>query len=271
MSSLSDLLAKPSVESWKAIVEIGKKVRKIDREAPVLGWDTFMRMVRTDVQDWPPEIERVCPEGWPRAFREAVERRVRETDTYGHYLAKICGHPDLRLADGSQAVWLERRFTGGVVPVSTAQSALRLLTAALAASSTMGMTARVKQAINLLASGVRNVGKVGCADLTGGVVVEVFEWRCDICGHKAEEGPDPKQQGAVKFRHASCGVFEYQKTESHEYRLEVEIKVGDEPQRPEQVARMRSVRARGGCYVLARSVEDAVSQIVTFRKSLDTV
>ena len=49
-----------------------------------------------------------------------------------------------------------------------------------------------------------------------------------------------------------------------EVRLEVEIKVGNEPQRPEQVARMHSVRARGGCYVLARSVEDAVSQIKAF-------
>ena len=228
MSSLADLLAKPSVESWKAIVEIGKKARRILRESEGEdpGWQAFMRMVRTDVQDWPPEIERVCPEGWPREFKEAVEHRVRETDTYGHYLAKICGHPDLRLADGSQAVWLERRFTGGVVPVSTAQSALRLLTAALAASSTMGMTARVKQAINLLASGVRNVGKVGCADLTGGVVVN-----------------------------------------GREYRLEVEVKVGDEDQRPEQVARMRSVRARGGCYVLCRSVEDAVAQIKAFVSS----
>jgi hypothetical protein len=205
-------------------------------------------MVRTDVQDWPPEIERVCPEGWPREFKDAVEHRVRETDTYGHYLAKICGHPDLRLADGSQAVWLERRFTGGVVPVSTAQSALRLLTAALAASSTMGMTSRVKQAINLLASGVRNVGKVGCADLTGGLTVEYPGFELDENGEHTIAPPSRQ-----------------------EYRLEVEIKVGDEPQRPEQVARMRSVRARGGCYVLARSVEDAVSQIVAFRKSLDTV
>lgn len=233
MSSLADLLAKPSVESWKAIVEIGKKARKIpDPNRDGLSWAAFAATVRTDVRDWPPEIERVCPEGWPEEFREAIEHRVRETDTYGHYLAKICGHPDLRLADGSQAVWLERRFTGGVVPVSTAQSALRLLTAALAASSTMGMTARVKQAINLLAGGVRNVGKVGCADLTGGVVVE-------------------REVTATR-------------RQPHEYRLEVEIKVGDEPQSPEQAARMRSVRARGGCYVLARSVEDAVTQIKAF-------
>lgn len=224
MPTLSDLLAGPSVENWKAIVEIGKKAR---RTPGPQDWDFFTNMVQSRVAEWPPEIERVCPAGWPQEFREAVERRVRETDTYGHYLAKICAHPDLRLADGSQAVWLERRFTGGVIPVSTAQSAMRLLSAALAASSTTGMTSRVKQAMNLLASGVRTVGKIGCADLTGGVVVN-----------------------------------------GGEYRLEVEVKVGDEPQRPEQIARMNSVRARGGCYVLCRSVEDAVAQIKAFQESL---
>lgn len=226
MSTLSDLLAEPSVENWKAIVEIGKKARRIARDSDDLGWEMFQSMLRTELKNWPPEIERVCPEGWPRWFRDTIEHRVRETDTYGHYLAKICTHPDLRLADGSQAVWLERRFTGGVIPVSTAQSALRLLSAALAASSTTGQTSRVKQAMNLLASGVRTVGKVGCADLTGGVAVN-----------------------------------------GQEYRLEVEVKVGDEEQRPEQVARMRSVRARGGCYVLCRSVEDAVAQIKAFVSS----
>lgn len=233
MASLSELLAAPSVENWKAIVEIGKicmKGKYVSTGAPF----TFMDRVTDGVKDWPPEIERICPAGWPREFKEAVEHRVRETDTYGHYLAKICGHPDLRLPDGSQAVWLERRFTGGVIPVSTAQTVMRLLSAALAASGNAGMMSRVKQAINLLASGVRNVGKVGCADLTGGLTVEI-------------KGADE-----AYYR--------------HEYRLEVEIKVGDE-QRPEQVARMRSVRARGGCYVLARSVEDAVARIKAFRDS----
>lgn len=235
MPALSDLLAEPSVENWKAIVEIGKKawrVRQYVGRPAKYDADTldnaraFFDLSDESFKHWPPEIERVCPAGWPREFRDAVEHRVRETDTYGHYLAKICAHPDLRLADGSQAVWLERRFTGGVIPVSTAQSALRLLSAALAASSTMGQTSRVKQAVTLLASGVRTVGKVGCADLTGGVAVN-----------------------------------------GQEYRLEVEVKVGDEDQRPEQVARMRSVRARGGCYVLCRSVEDAVAQIKAFREN----
>lgn len=237
MSTLSDLLAEPSVENWNAIVEIGKKAWRVrqrvtkgmyavDTDEDLDDARAFFDLSDESFKHWPPEIERVCPAGWPREFRDAIEHRVRETDTYGHYLAKICAHPDLRLADGSQAVWLERRFTGGVIPVSTAQSALRLLSAALAASSTMGQTSRVKQAMNMLASGVRTVGKVGCADLTGGVAVN-----------------------------------------GQEYRLEVEVKVGDEDQRPEQVARMRSVRARGGCYVLCRSVEDAVAQIKAFREN----
>ena len=237
MPTLSDLLAEPSVENWKAIVEIGKRawrVRQYVGRPAKYDADTldnaraFFDLSDESFKHWPPEIERVCPAGWPKEFRDAVEHRVRETDTYGHYLAKICAHPDLRLADGSQAVWLERRFTGGVIPVSTAQSALQLLSAALAASSTMGQTSRVKQAMNLLASGVRTVGKVGCADLTGGLKMDV---------------------GGADIR------------------LEIEVKVGDEAQRPEQAARMRSVRARGGCYVLCRSVEDAVAQIKAFVSS----
>ena len=248
MPTLSELLAEPSVENWKAIIEIGKRNKKIGG----LAWTEYTDIVQREAPAWPPEIERVCPESWPREFKDLVEHRVRETDTYGHYLAKICGHPDLRLADGSQAVWLERRFTGGVVPVSTAQSALRLLSAALAASSTTGMTSRVKQAINLLASGVRNVGKVGCADLTGGLTVEQRHCACGIqwSGNGACPDGECEKNKLADVR--------------HEYRLEVEIKVGNEPQRPEQVARMHSVRSRGGCYVLARSVEDAVSQIKAF-------
>lgn len=249
MSTLSELLAAPSVENWKAIVEIGKEAKKppgfLDRR-PMCSdrWYDFTKQVTEGVKDWPPEIERACPAGWPGEFKTAVEHRVRETDTYGHYLAKICGHLDLRLSDGSQAVWLERRFTGGVIPVSTAQTVMRLLSAALAASSNAGMMSRVKQAVNLLAGGVRNVGKVGCADETGGLTIERAQTTLDDDGEHCAAPPS-----------------------RHEYRLEVEIKVGDEEQRPEQVARMRSVRARGGCYVLARSVEDAVAQIKAFRDS----
>lgn len=239
--TLEELLSQPSAESWRAIVEMGKEVYEHPRAvglAPWREWQEYKEAVKKAVKRWPPEVERLCPASWPAGFRAAVEHRVRETDTYGHYLAKICGHPDLRLSDGSQAVWLERRYTGGIVEVSTVKSALRLLAAALTASSVQAVYARIKEAMNLLASGTRNVGKVGCADLTGGLTI-------------AMTIPFPPPTRGTQIVHV-------------EYRLEVEVKVGDEPQRPEQVARMESVRRRGGCYVLCNSVESAVAQIRDF-------
>lgn len=230
-------------------------------------WSMFCRTLvspKISLQNWPPEIERLCPESWPREFRDAVEHHVNENDTYEHYVAKVCGDPRLRLSDGkTQAAWLERRFTGGVIPVSTAQIALRSLSAALAslASSHRALSIaaatrmiesasrHLESARNVLSNGVRRVGKVGCADLTGGLTIEKL-WACRGCAICAADGE------------CSNG-----KVERHEYRLEIEVKVGDEPQRPEQVARMNSVRARGGCYVLARSVEEAVQAIIAFRDS----
>ena len=234
--TLEELLSQPSAESWREIIEIGRRASRSPRTADM---PLFMLALEKAVKHWPPEIERLCPASWPADFRAAVEHRVRETDTYGHYLAKICGHPDLRLSDGSQAVWLERRYTGGIVEVSTVKSALRLLAAAQTASSVKTANDRVKDAVRLLAGGTRNVGKVGCADLTGGVVVE-------------------REQS----EYGSCPI-----TVRREHRLEVEVKVGDEPQRPEQEARMESVRRRGGCYVLCNSVESAVAQIQAFISS----
>ncbi len=247
--TLEELLSQPNSESWRAIIEMGKPIfRSFVGAASVHALQAdadrksaFKDQVSIAVKHWPPEIERLCPASWPADFRSAIEHRVRETDTYGHYLARICGHPDLKLSDGSQAVWLERRYTGGIVEVSTVKSALRLLAAALAAPSVQVVYTRIKDAVRLLAGGTRNVGKVGCADLTGGLTIPTWI-------------PDPHPAPSRQLKNV-------------EYRLEVEVKVGDEPQRPEQVARMESVRRRGGCYVLATSVESAVAQILAFSAS----
>lgn len=244
--TLEELLSQPSTESWRAIVELGKEARQ--HQNP-LEWGVYTEELCRTVRRWPPKIERLCPASWPADFRAVVEHRVRETDTYGHYLAKICGHPDLKLSDGSQAVWLERRYTGGIVEVSTVKSALRLLAASQSASSVKTANDKVKDAVRLLAGGTRNVGKVGCADLTGGAVVEHLCQHCQL----REAGI----QALVCSRPKTCPI-------RVEYRLEVEVKVGDEAQRPEQVARMESVRRRGGCYILANSVESAVAQILAF-------
>lgn len=244
MSSLEELLVNPSVESWQQIVEIGTSIKR-GHQIIRGGFATFMKVLSEAVVVWPPEIERICPKSWPEEFRAAVEHRVRETDTYSHYIAKICGHPDLKLSDGSQAVWLERRFTGGALHVSTVQQALRALG--------RGDTTAAR---NILAGGIRQVGKVGCADLTGGVTVEGL----DLCG-----GVDLVSTGYQGIHSGKSDIERCDhRRRRHEYRLEVEIKVGDEEQRPEQIARMNSVRARGGCYILARSVEEAVQQIKLF-------
>lgn len=264
--TLEELLSQPSAESWRAIVEMGKLARKNPGPPDPLTlpellasnslWGLFCRTILAALKRWPPEIERLCPASWPADFRAAVEHQVRETDTYGHYLAKICGHPDLRLSDGSQAVWLERRFTGGIVELSTVKSALRLLASAQTASSVKTANDRVKDVVRLLAGGTRNVGKVGCADLTGGLTLQL---RCRECAN-CKQGYTAKD--CILVRQDPHGA-----ARCIEVRLEVEVKVGDEPQRPEQVARMESVRRRGGCYVLANSVESAVSQIQAFISS----
>lgn len=245
IADLQSLLSSPSPESWAAIVEMGKLTRKgLKHPDESHGWIIFTVAVIHAVKAWPPEIERLCPPGWPREFREVVEHRVLETDTYGHYVAKICGDPALRLSDGSQAVWLERRFTGGIVPVSIVQQATRMLSAMLQNTDDQRRIVtsqeHVQKIRNLLANGVRNVGKVGCADLTGGLVIESAIGASRILG---------------------CPPLR------HEYRLEVEIKVGKQPQEPAQVLRMNHVRSRGGCYVLAHSVDEAVAGIVQFRDS----
>ena len=262
--TLEELLSQPSAESWRAIVEMGKKILRSfagaatphalhsDKERK----EIFIKGVQVGLKRWPPEIERLCPASWPADFRAAVEHRVRETDTYGHYLAKICGHSDLKLSDGSQAVWLERRYTGGIVEVSTVKSALRLLAASQTASSVKTANDRVKDAVRLLAGGTRNVGKVGCADLTGGLILQL---RCRECAN-CKQGHDVKD--CILVQQDPRGP-----RRCIEVRLEVEVKVGDEPQRPEQVARMESVRRRGGCYVLCNSVESAVAQIQAFISS----
>jgi hypothetical protein len=47
-------------------------------------------------------------------------------------------------------------------------------------------------------------------------------------------------------------------------RLEVEVKTGRAVQQENQVAFMRMIQAMGGCYVVARSVADAIDLVKGF-------
>ena len=169
MSSLADLLAKPSVESWKAIVEIGKKARRILRESE---GKTGLASVYAH---GPHRCSRLAPDRrvCPARMAKGVQRSRRTSGARDGHLQPL-PRQNLRASRPPPVRRFPSRLAGA--PLHRRRGArihgtgaLRLLTAALAASSTMGMTARVKRAINLLASGVRNVGKVGCADLTGGL------------------------------------------------------------------------------------------------------
>jgi len=234
MKTLADLLAEPSVENWKEIVKFctlsGILGYKPDAITQAGGWQ---KQIVEAVLRWPKEIPRECPPEWPEDFRRQVEHRVLETGTYGHYIQKICTDPRLRLSDGSQAVWLERRFVGGVVPGSVAQRVVALLYEARHAPSVPLTIRMMAEAASMLSGALRNTGKIGTADLTGGLTIET------LSGKRLE------------------------------IRLEIEVKVGDGKQREAQAARERSVLTRGGCYVLCNTVESAIQQILEFKKKAE--
>jgi len=252
MKTWHALLDEPSVENWTEIVQHGKRLwaktqdnspaatlyRAIGGSPPVTqtslsNWQFFMNELVRALPRWPKEIPRECPQEWPEDFRRQVEHRVLETGTYGHYIQKICTDPRLRLSDGSQAVWLERRFVGGVVPGSIAQRAVALLYEAVSAPSVPMAFRMIREAASMLSGALRNTGKIGTADLTGGLTIET------LSGKRLE------------------------------IRLEIEVKVGDGKQREAQAARERSVLTRGGCYVLCNTVESAVQQVLEFKKKAE--
>ncbi len=250
--TLDELLAQePSVDIWEKIIAEGKRRIRLQYDTE---WNEYNELVAKAVISWPPEIERKVPDSWPNDLIKALAHRPHETDLYNHFIAKVCSHPDLRLSDGSQAVWLERRFVGGAVEIGSVKAAIGLLWSGLKASSATQFASRVKEAIRLLQGGVRTVGTVGCADTTGGVTI--CTWKCHSCCAKLEANYCRKCDN------------ESNKLIKHEYRLELEIKVGNAKQKPEQLARMASVRSRGGCYIVANSVDEAVKQIKQFIHSV---
>jgi hypothetical protein len=100
-------LQAPSVESWREIVIEGKRAVKQSR----VQMAVFEMMLDRHLKEWPKELERVAP-AWPESWQRRYEHRVREVDTYGAFLAGICGDPRLKLHDGLQAVQLARKYVG---------------------------------------------------------------------------------------------------------------------------------------------------------------
>jgi hypothetical protein len=242
-------LSTPSADSWAAIAEwAGSNVGCADL--------TTLRQLKQSLAIWPKELPRQAPKPWLKDTRSltghafnATYRHllglcldVKEVDTYPLYIAAVAQEPRLRLRDGSPAVSLHRQQRG-VVETSTGK----------------------KVAMN---------GDVpGMADLGGTLTVEWGFMEGCACSKTAV--------GTVVVRCPHCNYAVYVPQRLQLY-IELEIKLDGKipPQAREytrtsrrqltdtecqQVQRQQAQLARGGCYIFADRVVDAVGAVVRYR------
>lgn len=236
-------LADPSPESWARVWELLYQVRGTQLAEEVAA-------CRRELREWPPEVDR--PPRPARVGRRTVAevearaaagtddrlallaplcRTVREVDLYPLYVAGICESPRLRLSDGRQAVRLQRAFVGSL---SSGRGDVR-------------------------------VGQRGQGDLVGGMCAEW--WECPEGCRWAT--PPPAEFGADDLSRGDC-CARHGESARHlvEVTLEVEVKRDGGRLRPDQAQRRDALRARGGVYVVARRIAEAVDLLVAERVRL---
>jgi len=224
-------LSTPSQRSWETIADwLGS-----NNDA------TTIRLLKQHLVAWPKEIPRQPPKQWldGATFKQllGLALNVTEVSTYGLYIAALSSEPRLRLRDGSPAVSLHRQQRG-VVETSTGK----------------------KVAMN---------GDVpGMADLGGTLTVEWLQ-RCCWVGNDTS---------LLKCLDCNRPLITYRL----QLYIELEIKLDGKipPQAREytgtsrrqltdterqQVQRQQAQLARGGCYIFADRVADAVEAVVRYR------
>jgi hypothetical protein len=224
-------LSTPSQRSWEAIVDW------LDSNSDA----TTLRQLKQHLVTWPKEIPRQPPKRWLDGAAHkpllGLALDVSEVSTYGLYIAALAQEPRLRLRDGSPAVSLHRQQRG-VVETATGK----------------------KVAMN---------GDVpGMADLGGTLTVEWLR-RCCWSGNDTS---------LLKCLDCNRPLTTYRL----QLYIELEIKLDGKipPQAREytgtsrrqltdterqQVQRQQAQLARGGCYIFADSVVDAVEAVVRYR------
>jgi len=218
-------LSTPSQRSWETIADW----------VGGNGDSTMNRLLKQHLVAWPKEIPRQPPKQWldGATFKPllGLALNVTEVSTYGLYIAALSSEPRLRLRDGYPAVSLHRQQRG-VVETSTGR----------------------KVAMN---------GDVpGMADLGGTLTVE---WRYGL-----------------PFSVGSGEATSYLAPHKLQLYIEIEVKLDGKipPQAREytgtsrrqltdterqQVQRQQAQLARGGCYIFADRVVDAVEAVVRYR------
>ena len=227
-------LSTPSADSWAAItswLDDGQTTELI-------------RLAKQRLGAWPKELPRPAPKRWLATAHQALYKPtlglcldVKEVDTYPFYIAALSSEPRLKLRDGSDAVSLHRQQRG-VVETSTGK----------------------KVAMN---------GDVpGMADLGGTLTVEWGGGACDCFTYPT-------------IPHLSVCALKQPPSRIQLY-IEIEVKLDGKipPQAKEytgtsrrqltdterqQVQRQQAQLARGGCYIFADRVVDAVEAVVRYR------
>ena len=224
-------LSTPSQRSWETIADwVGGN-----------GDATTIRLLKQHLVAWPKEIPRQPPKQWldDVAYKPllALALNVTEVSTYNLYITALSAEPRLKLRDGSDAVSLHRQQRG-VVETSTGK----------------------KVAMN---------GDVpGMADLGGTLTVEWGGGACDCFTYPT-------------IPHLSVCALKQPPSRIQLY-IEIEVKLDGKipPQAKEytgtsrrqltdterqQVQRQQAQLARGGCYIFADRVVDAVEAVVRYR------
>lgn len=224
-------LSTPSQRSWETIADwVGGN-----------GDATTIRLLKQHLVAWPKEIPRQPPKQWldDVAYKPllALALNVTEVSTYNLYITALSAERRLKLRDGSDAVSLHRQQRG-VVETSTGK----------------------KVAMN---------GDVpGMADLGGTLTVEWGGGACDCFTYPT-------------IPHLSVCALKQPPSRIQLY-IEIEVKLDGKipPQAKEytgtsrrqltdterqQVQRQQAQLARGGCYIFADRVVDAVEAVVRYR------
>lgn len=184
--------------------------------------------------NWPKEVPRPAPKSWrgvcayDQLMRSICLDVKEDEQLYHHYITEICGSPRLRLRDGSPAVNLWRQPRGVVTLQGGGQVTL-------------------------------GAGQPGLADVGGTMTVEYQKWT----------GGGPGDPAIPVWCRTNLYIEVEIKLDgkipplAREYRGTSKRVLTQTEQ--DQCQRQQAQLARGGCYIFADRVAEAIDELVRYR------
>jgi hypothetical protein len=248
--ALAELLAtkRPDSDTWAGVVKL-------------LGSHTTpaeTATIKSALAKWPKEVPRPAPKAWiqQRYVGNTSQRSIyfdlldrlcldvkEDEQLYHHYITEICGSPRLRLRNGSPAVNLWRQPRGVVTLQSGGQVTLGAGQPGLA---DVGGTVTVEW----------GGGDGGCA--CGLVVDSTTEVRCTKCRYVAQPPYRTNLYIEVEVK-----IDQKIPPLAREYRGTSKRVLTQTEQ--DQCQRQQAQLARGGCYIFAERVAEAIDELVRYR------